>query len=1005
MVGKKESKTAGSDSIRLHVLAKEFGVPSKLLVEEARKLNMSVKSHASVVSLGQADRLRAKLGGGKLLAKAGKAEKKKKKPRSSKSKSTAPKKAPPQTVSETENDVGVSGVVAPAVETPLPAKRKARTKKEPQPLPAGDLSAPPDSAPADLSFGDAPWGAADTVPPALLGTVDAPPPVAPPVVEALAAVVAPPEEEEKETPAEPSTTEALAETTAAVEEKTAEPGTSAAEVEVEEEPPAAKKEEIVEAEEKEKEAPSPKVLLAGPRIAPPVDPRTVSTVSKKDNRFGVVLAAEKAEKLHGPTSVPPRGPAARSVEAKSAESFTPQVSYPKVAGGGGGGRRDTGTQGGYGTQGQGGYGARRGTGGGGRRVMPRRGGRRGRRGSFGDDREGFRRKKRRRSAAPQPVVKREGPVTLTSPITVRSLSEGLGIKSSELIAKFLLQGRSININSIMLDDEAQLLALEFGREIVVKKSRDVEEQLLAKVEKPDDPADLRPRAPVVTVMGHVDHGKTSLLDKIRSSRVVDGEFGGITQRISAYKVNLGTGEVVFLDTPGHKAFTEMRARGANVTDIVVLVIAAEDGVMPQTLEAISHARAADKRIVVALNKCDRPDANPEKVKGELAAQKLFVEGYGGEVGCVEVSALTGKGVDELLERILLEAEMLELKANPNKPAKGTVVEAEKDQGRGIEATLLVEDGTLHTGDILICGHAYGRVRRMRDDTGRVVENAEPATPVLVTGLNEVPLSGERFYVMEKIDEAARIAEERAAVLRREGLVARRAVTLENLHSLIAEGEVTSLDIVLKVDVIGSLPPLRNALMENCTAEARVDVIHSGVGAVNETDVLLAEASNAVVIAFNVAVDPGARNLAEQRRVQLREHNVIYEAVSEARAALEGLLKPVETEVFIGRAEVRQTFKISRYGVIAGCYVVEGVLRRTADYHLLRDGEQLWAGKAAGLQRFKDDVREVRAGFECGLCLDGTNEVKVGDIIEAYVTKQVPRKLEDLEKEATAAGKD
>ncbi|MGD0093680.1 MAG: translation initiation factor IF-2, partial [Planctomycetota bacterium] len=432
---------------------------------------------------------------------------------------------------------------------------------------------------------------------------------------------------------------------------------------------------------------------------------------------------------------------------------------------------------------------------------------------------------------------------------------------------------------------------------------------------------------------------------------------------------------------------------ANVTDVVVLVVSAVDGVMPQTEEAISHAKQAQKRIVVALNKMDLPEANADRVKGQLAAKELFVEGYGGDAGCVEVSAKTGKGVDELLDRILLEAEMLELKSNPVKPAVGTVVEAHKDQGRGIVCTLLVQEGQLHPGDIVICGHAYGTVRQLFSDTLRPMAEAGPSTPVLVTGLNDVPLPGERCHVLESIKEAAEIADQRAMRLRQEGLVKRIHVTLENLSDLLARGSVAALKIVLKVDVQGSLAPLRNAIMELARADARIDVLHDGVGAINETDVLLADASDAIVIGFGVAADPNARRLAEERNVEIRVYNIIYDVIDEVRKALEGLLKPIEREVIQGHTTVRQTFRITKVGTVAGCFVSDGLITRQSNVRLLRDGKPVWSGKIASLKRQKEDAREVRQGFECGIKLDGYDDIKPADTLEAFITETVKRTLE------------
>jgi translation initiation factor IF-2 len=565
-----------------------------------------------------------------------------------------------------------------------------------------------------------------------------------------------------------------------------------------------------------------------------------------------------------------------------------------------------------------------------------------------------------------------------------------------LIEKFFKEGKVVTINSILTNEDAELYAQEFDPlkfGIKIKKARDVEEELLKQARLPDKEEDLQPRAPVVTVMGHVDHGKTSLLDYIRKAHVAAGEAGGITQHIRAHMVRRPAGNIVFLDTPGHRAFTEMRARGANVTDMVVLVVAANDGVMPQTEEAISHAKIAAKTMIVALNKSDLPDADPNRVKGQLAAKEVFVEGYGGEIGCVEVSAKTGQGIDALLDRILLESEVAQLKANPNKPALGTVIEAHKDQGRGIEATILIQEGTLQTGDCIVCGHAYGSVRQLLDDRGEAIESAGPATPVLVMGLSEVPLSGERFYVLSNIKEAAEIAEKRAMLMRQESVVSRKHVTLETLHSMLEEGAVAALRLILKVDVMGSLVPLENAVREIATAEARVEIIHSGVGAVNETDVELAGASQAIIIGFNVTADPGARRLAEERMVQLRSYDVIYDVVDDVRKALEGLLKPIEKEVIQGHLTVRQTFKISKVGTVAGCYVNDGLITRHSSVRLIRDAKPVWTGKLETLKRMKDDTREVRAGYECGLKLASYDDIKVDDTLEVFTVEQIARTLE------------
>jgi translation initiation factor IF-2 len=737
----------------------------------------------------------------------------------------------------------------------------------------------------------------------------------------------------------------------------------------------------------------PRLLQAGPDLAPPLPLR-----SPQDPRFGVVLTADVARELHGePAARPKKGQRTVQVESKAVEEFKAQVTYPKFA------EMTTETEEDRGAAARGkGTPLRKRTAG---RTLARKGVSAGpRHGKAllqeGERFRGARKAKGSRQAAQPSTVARSGAAEVTSPVTIKGLCEALGIKAAALIQKFFSEGKTVLINSVLTDEEAELYALEFDPlkfGIKIKKARDIEEEALRQARKPDRTEDLLPRAPVVTVMGHVDHGKTSLLDYIRKSHVAEGEAGGITQHIRAYRVRRPQGDVVFLDTPGHRAFTEMRARGANVTDMVVLVVAANDGVMPQTEEAISHAKAAGKTVIVALNKVDLPEADPNRVKGQLAAKEIFVEGYGGQVGCVEVSAKTGQGIPQLLDRIILESEIAQLRVNPNKPAFGTVIEAHKDQGRGIEATLLVQEGTLRAGDVIVCGHSYGSVRQLLDDRGEDLQGAGPSTPVLITGLNEVPLSGERFYVLQDIKEAAEIAEKRAMVLRQESVSARKAVTLETLHAMLQEGEIAALRLILKVDVMGSLRPLENAAQELSTGEVRVEIIHSGVGAINETDVELAAASLAIVVGFNVTPDPNARRLADERMVQIRSYQVIYDVVDDVRKALEGLLKPLEKEVIQGHLTVRQTFKISKVGTVAGCFVNDGIITRHSSVRLIRDGKPVWSGKLASLKRVKDDAREVRAGFECGLKLDGYDDIKTEDTLEAFTVEQVARTLEEAAK--------
>jgi translation initiation factor IF-2 len=504
---------------------------------------------------------------------------------------------------------------------------------------------------------------------------------------------------------------------------------------------------------------------------------------------------------------------------------------------------------------------------------------------------------------------------------------------------------------------------------------------------------LEPRPPVVTVMGHVDHGKTSLLDHIRKTNVIAGESGGITQHIGAYEVQVAGGrQITFLDTPGHEAFTAMRARGAQVTDLVVLVVAADDRVMPQTVEAIDHARAAGVPIVVAVNKIDLPDARPELVKQELAAHGVVVEEFGGKTVAVEIAAKKGTNVDRLLEMIALEAELLDLKADPTRRAKGAVLEARVEQGRGIVASVLVQSGTLRVGEPFVAGPQWGRVRAMFDERGHTVRAAGPSTPVEVLGWNGNPAAGDLFAVFADEREARDLANKRRALQREHEFRAAKKISLTEFRARMAEGETSELKMVLKCDVDGSVEVLSESLAKLSTSEVQVRVIRKAVGQISESDVLLAAASDAIVVGFHTRPDPKARELAEREKVEVRLYDVIYKAVEDVKSALEGLLKPELKEVVMGSAEVRQVFRLSKAGAVAGCMIVSGSISRTARVRLLRDGEAVWTGRIASLKRFKDDVKEVSSGFECGISLEGRDDVKVGDVIEAYTVEELARTL-------------
>ncbi|RKY26878.1 MAG: translation initiation factor IF-2 [Planctomycetota bacterium] len=580
------------------------------------------------------------------------------------------------------------------------------------------------------------------------------------------------------------------------------------------------------------------------------------------------------------------------------------------------------------------------------------------------------------------------------PATVKTLAAKMAVKSSDIIRRMMLNNVMIRINDYLDEELIELIGAEFDKEITVKKAKDVEETIAEYITE-NKPEDMEPRSPVITFLGHVDHGKTSLLDRIRLTSVAKGEAGGITQHIGAHVVTKNGRNLVFLDTPGHEAFTEMRARGANVTDMVVLVVAVDDGVMPQTTEAINHARAAGVPMVVALNKIDKANANTLKTKQQLAAAGLNPEEWGGDTICVEVSALRGDGIDELLEMLVLQADLLELKGNPNTNAHGTVLEAKLTDEHGIVATLLVADGTLRQGDVVVAGSAYGKVRTMQDDKGKHVRESGPATPVAVTGLSEVPRAGDRFVVIDDLQKARRIALARTRRHRQTALISRGVeehVTLENLFDRIAQGRVRELPVILKADVQGSIEAIQKSLNELSTSEVRVRFLHAAVGGISESDVTLADASDAVIIGFQVVPDAATRKLAEEKKVDIRLFHVIYDLIDTVKAAMSGMLEPEKKEVSLGSAVVKQSIKISRVGTVAGCQVSEGKIERAANARLIRDGIIVYEGKIEGLRRFKDDVREVEKGYECGIKLAGYDDVKEGDTIEAYRIDKIKREL-------------
>ena len=587
------------------------------------------------------------------------------------------------------------------------------------------------------------------------------------------------------------------------------------------------------------------------------------------------------------------------------------------------------------------------------------------------------------------VEVKDGVISYEEGITVGELAEKLGQTPANVIKVLFLLGTMVTINSALNDEQVELICLEYGCEC--EKHIPVDEINFENIEVVDDEKDLQPRCPVVTIMGHVDHGKTTLLDTIRKSAVVDGEFGGITQHIGAYQVEVNGKKVTFLDTPGHEAFTAMRARGAQVTDIVIIVVAADDGVMPQTKEAIDHAKAAGVPIVVAINKIDKEGADPERIKAEMAEEGLLPEEWGGDTVYCEISAKKKIGIEELLETLTVVAELADLKANPNRYAYGSVVEGKLDKGRGAVATLLVENGTLRASDPIVVGAAFGRVRQMLDDKGRVIKEALPGTPVEITGLNEVPVAGDKFMVFESEKQARSVGETRMKAKIEKDRNSGAALSLDDLYSQIKEGQIIDLNIIVKADVQGTAEAVKASLEKIDVDGVRVNVIRSTVGAISESDVILASASQAIIYGFNVRPDAKVRSKAEEENVEIRLHNVIYKMVEEIETAMKGMLAPKYHEVVTGQAEIRQVIKASKIGNIAGCYVTDGSIKRNSGIRLIRDGIVVYEGKLASLRRFKDDVKEVNSGFECGLNIENYNDIKEGDIIEGYVMEEVEKK--------------
>lgn len=580
----------------------------------------------------------------------------------------------------------------------------------------------------------------------------------------------------------------------------------------------------------------------------------------------------------------------------------------------------------------------------------------------------------------------DGVVEYEEGITVDEISQKIGQTPANVIKVLFMLGTMVTINSSLDDEQVALICMEYGLEC--KKVVPVSEVNFEDLEVVDDPKDLEPRPPVITIMGHVDHGKTTLLDHIRKSRVAEGEFGGITQHIGAYQVSVKGKKITFLDTPGHEAFTAMRARGAMITDIVIIVVAADDGVMPQTREAVDHALAAGVPIIVAVNKIDKPGADPQRIMTEVSELGLMPEEWGGDVPYVNISAKQGTGIDELLETVTVVAELAELKANPKRMAYGSVIEGRLDKGRGPVATLLIQNGTLRSGNPIVVGATYGRVRQLVDDRGREIKAAGPATPVEITGLNDVPEAGDKFMVFETEREARHVGEERAQKKIEEERNSTSAMSLDDLFSQMKSGEVVDLNIIVKADVNGTAEAVKSSLEKIDVEGARVNVIRSTVGAISESDILLASASKAIIYGFNVRPDANVRRKADEEGVEIRLHQVIYKMVEEIEAAMKGMLAPEMEEVVTGQAEIRHIYKVSKVGNIAGCYVTDGSIKRDCGIRLIREGIIVYEGKLASLKRFKDDAKEVNQGYECGLTIENYNDIKEGDIVEGYVMQEV-----------------
>ncbi len=1006
--------------VRIYELAHEFDMPSKEMVEFCRDVGLDVKSHSSTIEDDEADMVRRRFHG----------EVEEPAPEPAPAAEAAPPAEPGEAEVEPEPEPRLSVEArierARSLRVPLPLARPRRPKAE-------GIALLPVTAAAEVAVAEPPEPEATPLEAAAQVEV-AEEAVAETEVEAVAEPAAPEAEAvveaEAEAPAEAAETEAVeaeaeapaeaAEAEAAVEPEAAPAEAAEAKPEAEEtappaeaaattgEPPARPRLPRRPARPGPKLAPRPKVPpKPGPKVAPkptrpPAHPQAVGADAPPEHPQAVGHPPA-AGRGRGAGVAEPKGPKVPEPHPEAPEAPTTEKEATRKGRKQGKGRE---------TEEEAGrkkrdafrrrersrhredveFGADLGPGESGAGVTER-----GRVGRTGRPRRGGRRPARGGGRPPRAAGPKKAEIT--PPITVKSLSAAIGVKASDII-RFLMvprEGREplmAKITDALDVETAEEIGIEFDVDLTIRAERRLEDVIRAIEEQEDPEKVLQPRQPVVTFLGHVDHGKTSLMDRIRQTHVVDGEAGGITQHIGAYRVPVGEKWVAFLDTPGHAAFTAMRARGAHVTDVVVLVVAADDSVMPQTEEAINHARAAGVPLVVAINKCDLPSANPQRVRTDLTRFELVAEEFGGQTIMKEVSAVTGQGIDDLLESLLLEAELLELKANPDRAARGTVIEAQRSEGLGPVATLLVQNGTLKAGDVVLAGTAYGKVRRLTDEAGRRMHAAGPAVPVQVAGLSDPPQAGEKFYVLDDIQTAKDLAEARQRLTREAQLASlRKPRTLEAVFEQMTTEQVRELPIVLKADVQGSVEAIRDNLEKIEHPEVAVRVIHTGVGGVNESDVLLADASDAVIIGFNAVPDPSVRALAEERGVDVRHYRVIYRITEDVRQALEGMLKAREEERRLGEAEVQDTFKISRIGTVAGCICRDGTIPRAAQLRIIRDGLVVHEGRIDTLKRFQDDVREVRAGQECGIKVAGFDDIKLGDRLEAFETVEVQRTLE------------